>query len=272
MFIDTHCHLNFQAFDKDLSDIVRHAKESGVGQIVIPGAHLDSSQKAIEVAAQFLNCFAAIGIHPHHAKDADVVVNDDLKNKLTTLIKQPKVVAVGEIGMDYFVYQKSKYPETELSPELKDKQRALFELQLTLAHEHNLPVIFHCRQAYGDIWTIIDEFITKTKWQARGVFHCFGGGKKDLHRALDRGFYISIDGNITYNPNLQFVAAEVPIEKLLLETDAPYLTPVPHRQERNEPKYIPLIAENIAKVKDISVDEIADRTTHNAQLLFNLPV
>ena len=272
MFIDTHCHLNFQAFDTDLPDIVRHANESRVEQIVVPGAHLDSSEKAVAVAQQFSNCFAAIGIHPHHAKDDDVIINDELKNKLTALIKQPKVVAIGEVGMDYFVYQKSKYPETALSPELKAKQRALFELQLTLAHEHNLPVIFHCRQAYGDIWMIIDEFIVKTGWQPHGVFHCFGGGKKDLHKALDHGFYIGIDGNITYNQNLQFVATETPLDRLLLETDAPYLTPAPHRQERNEPKYIPLIAQYIAHARNISVDEIETATTGSAQKLFGLPI
>ncbi len=271
MFIDTHCHLNFSAFEQDLPDIVRHAEDSGVEQIVVPGAHLDSSGKAVEVAAQFPNCFAAIGIHPHHATDKDVIVNDELKKQLVKLIKQPKIVAIGEVGMDYFVYQKSKYLETALSQELKDKQRALFELQLSLAHEHNLPVIFHCREAFGDMWNIIENFITETKWQPRGVFHCFGGGKKDLRKALDHGFYIGIDGNITYNQNLQFIAYDVPLEKLLLETDAPYLTPIPFRGQRNEPKHIPLIAEYVAKTKNIPADEVETATTRSAQQLFGLP-
>ncbi len=269
MYIDTHCHLNFGAFDQTVPEILECAKKAEVEKIIIPGTDLVSSQKAIDIANQYENCFAAIGIHPHHAKDETLLVNADLQEKLTLLAQQKKVVAIGEIGMDYFVYVKSKYAETEITQELREKQTALFRMQLEIALEQNLPVIFHCRDAFDDMITVIEECMGK-KGSLRGVFHCFGGGKKDLRWVLEKNFFVGIDGNITYNQNLQFIPSMVPLNRLLLETDAPFLAPIPHREKQNEPSYLPLVASYVARKINTPVEKLADMTTQNAYSLFGL--
>lgn len=271
MLIDTHCHLNFHAFKDDLDEVITRAQKAGIEKIIIPGTDLSSSAKAIAIAQKYPHCYAAIGIHPHHAKDATITLNQTLRNQLKELTQHDKVVAVGEIGMDYHTYEKSKYAVTAVTPEVKEKQKALFLLQLEFAHECNLPVIFHCREAHEDMYTLIVDFKTHSGWKPQGVYHCFGGGKKDLKRVLELGLYVGCDGNVTYNESLQTVVKEIPLERLLLETDAPFLTPLLYRGTRNEPSYLPLIAQKVAELKGVEEGKVKEMTTKNARTLFKLP-
>lgn len=268
MLIDTHCHLNFKSFATDYSIIVRRSQKSGVERIIIPGTDLTSSNAAISIAQQFPSCFAAIGIHPHHAKNTNLYVGALLQNKLTTLLTKNKVAAIGEVGMDYFQYRKTKYKNTKITDTLKKKQRELFELQLKLAHTHNLPVIIHCREAFPDLFTILEAFIEKSAWQPHGVFHCFGGSKKHLRQALAMGFYVGFDGNITYDQNLPAIVKEAPLQRIVIETDAPFLTPIPHRNTRNEPQYVAIVAQKIADIHGLPLATVAAQTTQNAYTLF----
>ncbi len=270
-FIDTHCHLNFIAFDHDIPDIVRHSEESGVEEIVIPGTDLTSSTKAIEISTQYPHCFAAVGIHPHHARDPQLIINDSLLQKLEALTSHPKVVAIGEIGIDYHTYQSTKYSDTGVTDELKAKQKELLLLQLGLAKKHSLPPILHCREAFDDLITLVAQFSKDSLWKPEGVLHCFTGSKKHLRAILELGFFVGFDGNITYDQSLEQVVSDAPLERILIETDSPYLTPVPLRGTRNEPKNISLIAEKIAQIKHISIDEVALHTSLNARAVFHLP-
>lgn len=260
MLIDTHAHLNFKAFDKDLNDIINRAKKAGVEKIIIPGAKIDSSQKAIAISQKYDDCFAAVGIHPHHADEYTSLIYSDEVNNLENLAKEEKVVAIGEIGLDYHEYK--GYPP--LTDETKKNQKELLILQIEIAKENNLPVIFHCRDAFNDQLDIIrNEQIT-------GVYHCFGGEKKHLRKVLNMGFYVGFDGNITYpeNKNLQESVKFTPLDRLLFETDSPYLTPFPFRGKRNEPAYLSYTANFIAQIHKISEDKIEEYAAKNALKLF----
>lgn len=277
MLIDTHCHLNFHAFEKDLDDVVRRAEEAGVEKIIIPGTDPSSSKKAIEIAQTYESCYGAVGIHPHHTKDANLVINDDMRHQLKELLTQPKVLAAGEIGLDYHVYKNSKYESNDITDEYKDKQKQLLTLQLELALELNKPVIFHCRDAHDDMIQTISTFSRKgspaanSVKPARGVFHCFGGSTQQLELILTMGYYIGFDGNITYSRNWKKIVAATPLERIVLETDAPFLTPVPHRGTRNEPSYLPLVAQAVADAHGKSVSEVIHLSTQNAISLFGFP-
>lgn len=265
MFIDTHCHLNFKAFRNDLDEVIKRAHESGVEKIIIPGAKLDSSKKAVEIADTYENCFAAIGIHPHHVNEYVQKGPHIIEAELTELSQKSKVVAIGEIGLDYHQY--SDYPP--ISDETKTLQKELFELQLNVAIQGNLPVIIHCREAQNDIIETIKQLQNDN---LRCVFHCFDGNKEYLNKVLALGFYVGFDGNSTYeqNSHLRHLIAATPLDRLLLETDAPYLTPVPFRGSRNEPSNISHIAAFIAQLLEVSEDFIASQTTRNAKALFHL--
>lgn len=264
MLIDTHAHLNFEAFDKDLDLVIKKAYEASVLKIIIPGAKIDSSFKAVHIANQSPECFAAIGIHPHHALEYQN--NSGFKSDLKGLIINRKVVAVGEIGLDYHQYK--NYPP--VSQENKSWQKELFKQQLDLAAVNNLPVIIHCRKSFSDLLSIIERY-AKYK-NLRGVFHCFSGSQKDLMRVLTMGFYVGFDGNITYpeNAHLRNLIIKVPLDKLLIETDSPYLTPVPHRGKRNEPAYLNYLIEPIAQIYNKSIEEISLTTSGNANSLFRI--
>lgn len=283
MLIDTHCHLNFHAFENDLDDVVRRAQEAGVEKFVIPGTDLVSSQKAVEIAQKYPGvCFAAVGIHPHHAQDPELTIDDELKNKIEELVIQDGVVAVGEIGMDYFRYTKTKYENNNLTDDIKQKQKALLLIQLELALIHKRPVILHCREAFDDMIQTISPFSrtnsptasVKTNYikphRLHGVWHCFGGTAKLLQDILTMGYCVGFDGNITYSTDYSPLVASAPLDKILLETDSPYLTPVPHRGTRNEPKHIPLVAKTIADYHSSPLSEIIQVTSRNAKLLFGI--
>lgn len=296
MYIDSHCHLNFKAFNKDLTDVVRRAKEAGVEKIIVPGTDITSSRRAVEIAQAYDSCYAAVGIHPHHAHDPALTVNEDLRRELTSLLKQQRVVAVGEIGLDNHRYLKTKYDNNKIDEQIRLKQKQLLLMQLELAVIHKLPVILHCREAFPElIQTVSSTFAkatadknisritspassVKTKYikpshppvGGHGVFHCFSGNLQDLQAILTMGYYVGFDGNITYSNESRQLVASTPLQRLLLETDAPYLTPVPHRGKRNEPQYIPLIAQAVGEYQSTSPSEVIHISTKNALDLFNL--
>lgn len=244
--IDTHCHLNFEAFDKDAGEVIKRAEEIGVTKFIVPGAKLDSSEKAVLLSQQFGNVFAAVGVHPHHVKE----FNEDVLNSLENLLKIDKVVAVGEIGLDF----KKDVP----------LQIECFKKQLELAIKYDKPCIVHCREAYDEMDTFLEEY------KLRGVFHCFTGDLDHLKRVLAMGFYVSFTGNVTYDGSYDLLIKNTPIEKLLLETDSPYLAPEPMRGQRNEPRNLLYTAKYISEIKNIGLTELIERTTQNAEQLFNL--
>lgn len=257
MYIDTHCHLTFPQYDADRAMVIGNAKKAGVKQFINPGVDLFSSKQTLALAQKHPGVvFAAMGIHPHEAQ------HDPEVNNLYNLYNDYKnyIVAIGECGLDYHQYK------GEAALGKKDKQKRLFADQLELALTYNLPVIFHCRDAFDDFFDVLN---TLSK-QPQGVLHCFSGGLQDLREAQRRKFFVGLDGNVTYSRHLQTIVPEIPLSMILLETDAPYLTPVPHRGTRNEPKYIPTIAREIAKLQGISVEEVEETTTNNARKLFGI--
>lgn len=271
MLIDTHAHLNFQAFRDDFNQVLKRAQEDGVGKIINVGADLDSSEKAVEIAQKHDGLYASVGIHPHHAGNTESTpaCRQGRENSLETLkelAQYPKVVAIGEIGLDYRPYENGGITDPQ-------KQKELFLEQLALANELNLPVIFHCREAHNDILDLLQQYAISHKLRAlHGVFHCFSGNEEFLKKVLGLGFYVGFDGNLTFKnaQNLQEVAKIAPLERILLETDSPYLTPEPLRGLRNEPKNVKIVAEFLARLKNISFEKIAQVTTQNVKRLFKI--
>ncbi|MBU1880692.1 TatD family nuclease-associated radical SAM protein, partial [bacterium] len=217
------------------------------------GIDAATNQNAVRIAEKYDNVYASVGWHPHDAARAD----SNLENHIRELAKHPKVVAIGEIGLDYF---------RDLSP--RDIQRDIFARMLKLANELDLPVIIHCRDAYQDLFKILRENLTE---KSRGGFHCFSGGIAELREVLEMGFLVSYTGNITYKNSILIPTVKAtPIDKTMLETDCPFMTPHPHRGKRNEPAYVPLIASKLAEVKELTIDDIARVTSYNAYKLFGI--
>lgn len=258
MYIDTHCHLTFPEFNEDRAMVIGNAKKAGVKQFINPGVDAFSSNLAVELAQKHPDVvYASIGFHPYEAqKTHDVSILESLLS--TKHSKSSTIVAIGECGLDYHQYK----GHDAISK--KDNQKQLFEAHLQLALKHNLPVVMHCRDAFEDFFQVIDSL----PQLPRGVIHCFSGGLQEIRMAQERNFFMGIDGNITYSKHLQMIVPQIPLSSLLLETDAPYLTPIPHRGIRNEPKYIPLIAKKIAELQKISTNDIETQTTSNAKTLF----
>lgn len=257
MYIDTHCHLTFEQYKDDLAQVLGNAKKAGIKQFICPGVDELSSQLTVELAKKYSGVvFAAVGYHPYEAShNPDIRILYKLYNDYKNYI-----VAIGECGLDYHLYK------GEAALGKKQEQKMLFEEQLSLAAKHNLPVIMHCRDAFNDFFDVLDALSTKP----RGVIHCFSGGLQELRQAQERDLLVGVDGNVTYSKQLAATVPEIPLNTLLVETDAPYLTPVPHRGSRNEPKYIPLIAKKVAELQEKPVQEIAEVTTANAKLLFSI--
>lgn len=275
MYIDTHCHLNFPQYDADRAMVIGNAKKAGVKKFINPGVNLYSSSQAIALAQKHPGViFAAVGIHPYEAQhDPEVRELEKLlsyppsrssldfaRDKLHPPGRWPKIVAIGECGLDYHQYK------GEAALGKKDKQKRLFTEQVELALKHDIPVIFHSRDAFDDFFNVLNTLPS----QPKGVIHCFSGGLQEVRQAQERGFLIGIDGNLTYSKHLQSIIPHIPLSMMLLETDAPYLTPVPHRGTRNEAKYIPLIAKKVAELLKVSVTEVEEKTTQNAKLLFGI--
>ncbi|OGY24108.1 MAG: hypothetical protein A2172_01015 [Candidatus Woykebacteria bacterium RBG_13_40_15] len=262
--IDTHAHLQFKDYNKDRDAVVkRNSKE--LEAVINVGAAIDSSKGAVALAKEVPNFYASIGVHPHHPNQWD-------SKTLTKLAGEEKVVAVGEIGLDLHTYKplrvlRSNELDDYPKPQLKDQTSMLHE-QITLAIERNLPIIFHCRDAYDELINEIGQY----KGTIRGVMHCFIGDANQAKRFLDFGLYISFSGNITYKGNntIREIAKNVPNGKILIETDAPYLPPEPYRGKRNEPIYVKMVATKIAELKNLSIEEATNITTQNAKILFKI--
>ncbi|MBU1091112.1 MAG: TatD family hydrolase, partial [Candidatus Omnitrophica bacterium] len=245
MLIDTHCHLDFPEFDRDREEVIQRSRQEGIDYIVNIGSSLKGSEQSIELAKRYDFIYATVGLHPHEADRADQA----MQNTLSDLAKQDKVVAIGEIGLDYF----KNYSNPE-------NQRPLFKSLLGLAKSLNLPVVIHNRQAQGDTLSILKE-----NMPIKAVVHCFSGDENFLNQCLDLGFFVSFTCNITYRKaeNLRSLVKLAPMERLMLETDAPFLSPEEHRGRRNEPLYVKSLANKIASIKGISFEEVAKVTTEN---------
>jgi len=255
MLFDSHAHLDDRRFDGDRKEVIKKIKDSGLSYVINAGADLPSTLHSIRLAHEYDFIYASVGVHPHDAKSMD----EETLSILEGLAKKPKVVAIGEIGLDYHY---------DNSP--REVQRKWFREQLKLAKSLDMPIIIHDREAHGDILQIVKE----EKWSSmRGVFHCFSGSLEMARECIKMGFYISIAGPITYKNARKTVEVvkELPLEKLLIETDSPYLTPEPFRGRRNDPSYVRLVAEKIAEIKGISFEEVASETLKNAKALFNIP-
>ena len=252
--VDTHSHLHFDSFETNREAAYQAAIDTGVKWIICVGTTLQDSHKACHYAHDKTGVWAAAGVHPHEA--AEFLKDPDGAEKLANLLKMPKVVAIGEIGLDYY---KSTTP--------KDIQEKAFRAQLEVGLTTKLPFSFHVRDAWSDFWRIIDDYRGIT-----GVVHSFSSGRKQLDAALNRGLYIGLNGIMTFTKDeAQLEAArQVPLDKLLLETDAPFLTPAPFRNEQCQPKHTAATAEFLAKLRDQSMAELSKSTTDNAVKLFNL--
>jgi TatD DNase family protein len=258
--IDTHCHLNFDGYDADRDAVIARAAEAGVTRMINPGVEAESSRAAVALAAQYSGIYAAVGIHPN---DTAQFAPGDL-TEIEALAKTAKVVAIGEIGLDY---------HWDDSP--KAMQFAAFEAQLALAARLELPVIIHNREASEDVIAILEAWardLPPALRQRPGVLHSFSAPQMIAERALAAGFYLGFTGPITYKnaDDLRRVAASVPTDRLLVETDGPYLTPTPYRGKRNEPAYIPIMVERLASLHRVTPAEMAAATTANAERLFRL--
>ena len=253
MLFDTHAHYDDEAFDPDRELLLESLPQRGVALVVNPGCDLESSRKAVAYAAEYPHLYAAVGIHPENCGGFTPADMDALRQ----LAEQPKVVAIGEIGLDYYW---AENPPREL-------QQEVLRRQLALAQELHLPVIIHDRDAHADTLSIVREFP-----QVTGVFHCFAGSVEMAQALIKMGWMLSFNGAATFkNANkAPEVIAAVPLEKLMIETDAPYLTPVPHRGERNDSSYVRFVAEKIAEIKGISAEEVEKATWENGKAFFGI--
>ena len=249
MFIDTHCHLSKCDYD-NVDEVIKNALDNNVKYLIISGWSRDTIRDSIEVANKYENVYLSIGYHP---SEADITTEEDLEELKKLAKENPKVIAIGEIGLDYHWVKDNK-----------DKQIELFKKQIEIAKELNLPLVIHSRDAFQDTFDILKES------KHVGVIHCFSGNKENARDYLSIGFYLGIGGVLTFkNTNLKDTLLTIPVDKILLETDSPYLAPTPHRGEKNEPKYIPIIAEEISKLLNKDIKEIAEITKKNASILFN---
>jgi len=254
MIIDTHCHLDDSRYDNDLDDVLDRAKKSGVKKFIIPGADPKTLEKALNLAQKYDEIYFAVGVHPYDAKNYD-------REYLKKFITHPKCVAVGECGLDYYRLPKN---EKEIIEE-KKLQKEIFIDQIALANEFNLPLIVHIRDSSSDSLEILQKYAG----EKGGVLHCYNASEILLPLSL-KNFYFGIGGVLTFKnaKKLIKVYPKIPLDRLLIETDAPYLTPHPHRGERNEPAYTKLIASKMAELSNITQEEIENITTSNALRLF----
>ncbi len=254
MLIDSHCHLDMKDFNNDRIQVIERAQSEGIVHMVTIGIDVASSEAALALAREYPFISATVGCHPHDADECNTLEVE----KLASLALEPEVVAWGEIGLDYF----RNYSE-------KENQRKIFKEQLDLAHTANLPVIIHDRDAHDEVYALLKKM---GKGKRKGVIHCFSGDRDLAEAFMNLGYYISIPGTVTYK-NAHFVrevAASIPLDRMLVETDAPFLAPVPKRGKRNEPGFVIHTAREIAVLRNIPFETVAKQTTENAQLLFGL--
>lgn len=254
MLFDTHVHLNDDQFKEDIEEVIKRAQEAGVSSMVVVGFDRATITRAMELIEEYAFIYAAIGWHPVDAID---MLDEDLA-WIEELSSHPKVVAIGEMGLDY---------HWDKSP--RDIQKEVFRKQIRLAKKVKLPIVIHNREATADIVDILKEEHAE---EVGGIMHCFSGSPEVAKECLDMNFYISLGGPVTFKnaKKPKEVAVEVPLDKLLIETDCPYLAPHPYRGKRNEPAYVKLVAEQIAELKGLTFDEVAAATTENARKLFGI--
>jgi len=280
ILIDTHAHVNFKAYEKDGNEVIKRTLKENVW-LINSGAQYSTSKRAIKYAEKYKEgVYATVGLHPMHVcekneeKDWDGNVlkteyekfNDE---KYRKLLEHPKVVAVGEIGLDYI---------NEINEEDKEKQKETFMMQLDLARQMDKPVVLHCRKAYDDMLDLLEMFnfgcascqMACAPNKLRGTSHCFVGRWSQAEKLLELGFHIGLNGIITYSRDYDKVIKNTPLDRILLETDSPYLTPEPYRGERNEPLNVKYVAEKIAEIKGLKFEKVAEQTTKNARELFGI--
>ena len=253
MLFDTHAHYDDEAFDTDREALLAAMPEHNVGLIVNPGCTVETSRQAVALAEQFAHVYAAVGIHPENCGD----FTDSDIDILRQLAQHEKVVAIGEIGLDYYWAENPS----------REWQQKVLRAQLALAEKLSLPVIIHDRDAHADTLAIVKEFP-----QVRGVFHCYSGSVEDARTLLKMGWMLSFNGAITFKNARKApeVIAEVPMERIMIETDSPYLTPVPYRGKRNDSGYVHLVAEKIAEIKGLTAVEVEDVTFENGKRFFGI--
>lgn len=247
---DTHCHLNHPDLYAEWHAALFRAQQSGVQRLILIGYDLESSRRAVELAEQSDALYATVGIHPHDAAQCDT----DSLQTLRELAAHPRVVAVGEIGLDFY---------RNLSP--REAQYEAFHAQMQLAQSLSLPVVIHCREAYEEVLSILAQYPA-----VQGVLHCFSGTAEQAQQGLELGYYLGIGGVVTFKSaeSLRAIVRDMPRDRLLLETDAPYLAPHPYRGKRNEPAYLPLIAQQVAALWDMPLEQLSEITEANTQRLF----
>ncbi len=251
--IDSHCHIDFKDFNANRDEIIQSAIDAGVHTLINIGADLLTSQRSVQLAREHKDIFAVVGVHPHDASTLD----DACLAQIRKLAAEDRVVAIGEIGLDFY---------RDLSP--RQAQKVAFHRQMQLAVELNLPVVIHTREAFEETLLIAGEYADLLPG---GVFHCFPGDVDEAFRVIDLGFVLGIGGVVTYkNAKMARVAAEVPLDKILLETDAPYLTPMPYRGKTNQPAYVALVCQKVAELREQSQAEVERITDRTCQKLFRL--
>ncbi len=245
-FTDTHCHIHQSDYPLNAEEVLKNAKQKGIARLICVGVDEQSSKEAIEFTAQHGEAWASVGVHPHEAQYGT--------EGIEALVKKPKVITVGECGLDYFYTH---------SP--REDQIKVLEQQIDLALKNNLPLIFHVREAFEDFWSVLDNF-----QNVRGVLHSFTGSQKDMQMGLKKGLFFGINGISTFSKDeaQQKMFTSIPLENILLETDAPFLTPKPYRGKKNEPAFTFNIAEHIAQTRDISLKKLSVITEENVDRLF----
>ncbi|HLD20689.1 MAG TPA: TatD family hydrolase [Patescibacteria group bacterium] len=282
--IDSHCHVHFNAYKDDMDEVIKRTLDHGVFMITV-GTQKDTSAHGLEVAQRYDGMWATVGLHPNHTVEQEFWDNDELSPeeqatpKIKTraehfdmdyyreLAKHPKCVGIGEFGLDYY-----RIPEGVDREEVIRRQEETVRAQFDLASEMNKPVVIHCRDAYPQQAVMIREAIEAGKLARRGVIHCFTGTLEEAQTFIELGFYISFSGILTFAKNLQEVASVLPLERLLVETDAPYLTPAPDRGKRNEPWRVEVVAQKLAELKGVTVEEVASQTLKNTKTIFQLVI
>ena len=252
MLFDTHAHYDDEAFDPDRELLLESLPQRGVALVLNPGCDLDSSRKAVSYAAAYPHVYAAVGIHPENCAGFVPEQIDTLRN----LAKNPRVVAIGEIGLDYYWQEVPR-----------DLQKEVFRAQLALAQRLDMPVIVHDREAHGDSLAIVKEFPG-----VRGVFHCYSGSVEDAKTLIKLGWHLSFTGTITFKNARKApeVIAAVPLDRIMVETDAPYMAPTPYRGKRCDSRYVYRMAETIAQIKGLTTQEVEEATTENGKRLFGI--
>ena len=255
MLIDTHCHLDAPRFDEDRADVMERARAAGVRRMVTIGCDEESSRRALGLAATHDDVWATVGVHPHEAAAAP----EGFDETLEALSRHERCVAIGECGLDYYY---------DHSP--RERQREVFARQVALARRVRKPLVIHVRDAWS---ATLDVLHAEGARDAGGVIHCFSGSLEDAERSLELGFYLSIPGIVTFKSpgDLPEVVKRVPLDRLLVETDSPYLAPVPYRGKRNEPAYVLEVARKVAELREMPLEELIEATGKNARALFGLP-